>query len=60
MREKRRRHQINIAIDDEFAQAVAWLQRVDQSGRVPSMSQVIRDAVVEKCDRLKQKIERRK
>lgn len=60
MKEKHRRPQLNMAVDDEFVQAVADLQRMDQSGKVPSMSQVVREAVIEKRDRLRQKAERRK
>lgn len=55
------RKQINLRVDDELLTAIGELQRADESTpTTPSMSDVIRRAVLEKRDRLRQKAERRK
>lgn len=61
MRMGSERKQINLRADHELLAAIGELQRADQSAPIaPTMSDVIRRAVFEARDRLRQKTGRKK
>lgn len=50
---KTERKQINLRTDEDFLRAVGELQRLDDAAIVPTMSDVIRDAVFRELARRK-------
>lgn len=54
------RKQINLRVDDELLEAIGELQRGDAGVIVPSQTAVIRKAVLEARDRLREQSKRAK
>lgn len=54
------RKQINVRVDDELLEAIGEIQRAAVSVLVPGVSEIIREAIIEKRDRIRQSASRRK